>query len=163
MRRPAALMGPVALLCAAGLLLVGCAPSAPKGVDKERLDEAVSGAIGDPASCLMLAEQDSGKRVYRYNSYGACDRKLPACDRPGVRKLEELLRDTVKDGQARALSCNTQADASRGVGWASGVIAGKSGPLVYAAMMEGDRAFPGRMMAERLARAFEKAGLQSAN
>ena len=151
--------GPAAVLAVAGLLLSACAPTAPKGVDKEKLDDAIAGAIGDPSTCLMIAEQGSGKRVYRYNNHGACDRKLPACDRAGTRKLDELLKDTLKDGQPRALSCNTQADASRGVGWASGVIAGKSGPLVYAALMEGDRAFPGRMMAERLARAFEKAGL----
>jgi hypothetical protein len=31
--------------------------------------------------------------------------------------------------------------------------------LVYAAMMEGDRAFPGRMMNERLADALQDAGL----
>ena len=73
--------------------------------------------------------------------------------------MEELLKATLKDGQPRQLSCNTQADASRGVGWAYGVIAGNT-PMVYAAMMEGDRAFPGRMMAERLAGAFKKAGLQ---
>ena len=148
-----------ALLAVAGLALGACSPTAPKGVDKEKLDEAVADAIGDPASCLMIAEQGSGKLVYRYNTYGACDRALPACDGPGTRKLQDLLKAAVKDGQPRALSCNTQADASRGVGWASGTIPGKT-PLVYAAMMEGDRAFPGRMMAERLARAFQKAGLQ---
>ncbi len=67
------------------------------------------------------------------------------------------MRATVKDGQVRTLSCYTQADASRGVGWASGPLAAKG--LVYAAVMEGDRAFPGRMMADRLASAFKKVGL----
>ena len=153
MRRLAALLG------LAGLVLSACTPTAPKGVDKEKLDEAIAGAIGDPSTCLMLAEQDGGRRVYRYNNHGACDRALPACDRAGTRKLDDLLKDTLKDGQPRALSCNTDANASRGVGWASGVIAGKNGPLVYAALMEGDRALPGRMMAERLERAFTKAGL----
>jgi hypothetical protein len=44
------------------------------------------------------------------------------------------------------------------VGWSSGAVPDRP-ELTYAAMMEGPRAFPGRMMAERLARAFKKAGL----
>jgi hypothetical protein len=96
--------------------------------------------------------------VYRYNTHIACARALPACDTPGTRKLDQLLDQTVADGRSRQLSCNSAADASRGVGWASGVIPGKG--LAYAAMMEGDRAFPGRMMADRLTSAFQKVGLQ---
>jgi hypothetical protein len=139
-------------------VLAGCSPTAPKGVDKEKLDEAVSRAIGDPASCLLIAEQASGRLVYRYNSPIACDRQLPACDAAGVRSIDQLLQATRKDGQARQLSCYSTGDASRGVGWASGVLPGKG--LVYAAMMEGDRSFPGRMMAERLSGAFAKVGLK---
>lgn len=146
----------------AAVALGACSPSAPKGVDKDQLDAAVSRAIGDPASCLLIAEQASGKLVYRYNTHTACARQLPSCGGPGGRDggpqtLDQLLRATVKDGQARTLSCNSTADASRGVGWAAGPIPGKG--LVYAAMMEGDRAFPGRMMADRLSRAFKEAGL----
>jgi hypothetical protein len=137
--------------------LAACGPTAPRGVDKDKLDEAVSAAIGDPASCLLIAEQTSGRIVYRYNTHTACARELPACDAPKLRTIDELLKLTLKDGQPRMLSCNTQADASRGVGWASGVIPGKG--LVYAAMMEGDRSFPGRMMADRLSGAFKDAGL----
>jgi hypothetical protein len=154
-------MPPILKLAAAvalsALALSACAPGAPKGVDKAQLDEAISNAIGDPASCVMIAEQATGKIVYRYNSHTACARSLPACDTPGQRTIEDLVKATAKDGRPRALSCYTQADASRGVGWASGPLAAKG--LVYAAMMEGDRAFPGRMMAERLARAFAKVGL----
>lgn len=146
-----------AALAISGLALASCSSGAPKGVDKAKLDDAISNAIGDPATCVMIAEQATGKIVYRYNSHTACARTLPACDTPGQRTVEDLVRLTAKDGQARALSCYTQADASRGVGWASGPLAAKG--LVYAAMMEGDRAFPGRMMADRLARAFAKVGL----
>jgi hypothetical protein len=146
------------LACAAAGLLAACAPGAPKGVDKDQLDEAVSRAIGDPASCLLIAERPGGHVVYRYNTHIACARALPACDTPGTRKLDQLLDQTVADGRSRQLSCNSAADASRGVGWASGVIPGKG--LAYAAMMEGDRAFPGRMMADRLTSAFQKVGLQ---
>jgi hypothetical protein len=149
-----------ALLLFAGAL-AGCAPTAPKGVDKAKLDEAVSKAIGDPASCLLIADQGSGRLVYRYNTPIACDRELPACDAKGVRSIDQLLAATRKDGQPRQLSCYSTADASRGVGWASGVLPGKG--LVYAAMMEGDRSFPGRMMAERLDNAFAKVGLKSPN
>ncbi|HEY8003847.1 MAG TPA: hypothetical protein VIE16_06440 [Phenylobacterium sp.] len=147
----------------AALALAACSPGAPKGVDKDQLDAAVSRAIGDPASCLLIAEQASGKLVYRYNTHTACARQLPSCggaggaQSAGVQTLDQLLQATVKDGQARTLSCSSTADASRGVGWAAGPIPGKG--LVYAAMMEGDRAFPGRMMADRLSRAFKDAGL----
>ena len=72
-------------------------------------------------------------------------------------RVDQLLQATLKDGQTRTLSCSSTADASRGVGWAAGPIPGKG--LVYAAMMEGDRAFPGRMMADRLSRSFKDAGL----
>jgi hypothetical protein len=155
-RRSAAILAMPALMLLA-LALAACGPSAPRGVDKDKLDEAVSSAIGDPASCLLIAEQATGKIVYRYNTHTACARELPACDAPGGRTVDELLKLTVKDGQPRVLSCNTLADASRGVGWASGPIPGKG--LVYAAMMEGDRSFPGRMMADRLSGAFKDAGL----
>jgi hypothetical protein len=146
--------------CLAVLTLCACSPGAPKGVDKDELDAAVSRAIGDPASCLLIAEQATGKLVYRYNTHTACARSLPSCDPAtpgGAQTLDALLKATLKDGQPRTLSCSSTADASRGVGWAAGPIPGKG--LVYAAMMEGQRAFPGRMMAERLSRAFTSAGL----
>jgi hypothetical protein len=141
------------------MVLCACSPGAPKGVDKDTLDAAVSQAIGDPDSCLLIAEQGSGKLVYRYNTHTACARALPACDASarGMQTIDDVLKVTLKDGQARALSCNSSIDASRGVGWAAGPIPGKG--LVYAAMMEGSRAFPGRMMADRLSHAFKNAGL----
>ncbi len=148
----------IAVACLAAEALTACAPEAPKGVEREALDAAISRAIGDPQSCVLIAELDSGKLVYRYNTHSACDRQLPACAGPGsaMQTIDDLLKVTRKDGQARAMSCNSLADASRGVGWASGAIAGKG--LVYAAMMEGDRAFPGRVMADRLSQAFKDAG-----
>jgi hypothetical protein len=149
----------IAVLSLAALALAACSPGAPKGVDKDTLDAAVSRAIGDPDSCLLIAEQGSGKLVYRYNTHIACARPLPSCDAavPATQTIDQLLKATMKDGQPRTLSCSSTTDASRGVGWASGPIPGKG--LVYAAMMEGDRAFPGRMMADRLAGAFKDAGL----
>lgn len=155
-RRPLELAGSAL----AALSLAACSPGAPPGVNRDDLDAAVSKAVGDPNTCVLIAEAGSGKVLYRYNSATTCAREFPACDGPGTRKLSSLLEGAAKDGQARTLSCNTQADASRGVGWAAGPIAGTE--LVYAAMMEGERAFPGRMMADRLEGAFRKAGVSKA-
>lgn len=148
MRRAAALSG--------FIFLAACSPASMKGVDTAKLDEAVSRAIGDPNSCVLIAERGSGKVVHQYNSHAACRAKWPSCEGESLRNAGDLADLVAKDGQARALSCNTRADASRGVSWAAGPVAGR--PLVYAAVMEGDRAFPGRMMADRLTRAFQRAG-----
>jgi len=141
----------------AAVALAACSPGAPKGVDKDKLDDAVSAAIGDPATCVLIAEQASGKVVYRYNTATICARTLPSCDSPGSRTVRDLLEATRKDGKPRRLSCYSSADASRGVGWASGPIPGKG--LVYAAVMEGKRSFPGMMMADRLEGRFKDVGL----
>ena len=150
------------VLAVAAAALAACAPSAPKGVDKEKLDAAVSDAVGDPASCLLIGQMAGGKIVYRYNTATVCDRELPSCQAsgqgPAAWKVKDLLAATVKDGQPRALSCNTTADASRGVSWASGVLPAKG--LAYAAVMEGTRTFPGRMMADRIEPRFKDLGLK---
>lgn len=148
------------LLLGLVLSVAACAPGAPPGVDKARLDDAISRAIGDPASCLLIAKAGGGRTLYRYNSATACGRTLPACDGPSQRTVTDLLKATAADGKARTLSCDTLPDGSRGVGWASGPIEGTD--LVYAAMMEGDRAFPGLMMADRLKGAFRRAGVSAA-
>src|SRR5438477_440635 len=79
-------------------------------------------AIGDPATCLMIAERATGKVVYRYNTATICARQLPSCEGPVAHGVKELLEETRKDGQPRRLSCSTTADQSRGVGWSSGVL-----------------------------------------
>lgn len=135
--------------------LAACSPDAPPGVDRDELDAAVSRAIGDPATCVLIGQAGSGRLLYRYNSATACDRELPSCSGPGTTRIGEVLKATAQDRQPRTLSCNSTPDASRSVGWAAGPIAGTE--LVYAAMMEGDRAFPGRVMADRLSGAFRRA------
>jgi hypothetical protein len=137
-----------AALAVLGLALAACSPGAPKGVDKDKLDAAVSDAIGDPASCLMIAERGSGRIVYRYNTATVCDRALPSCEGPGARKVKDLAELVAKDGRPRKLSCLTTADASRGVSWAAAPLPAKG--YVYAAVMEGTRTFPGMMMADRI-------------
>jgi len=139
-----------------GLWLAACSSGAPEGLERATLDAAVSKAIGDPSTCVLIGEPGTGRLVYRYNTHVACGRALPSCEGAGTRTADELLKQTAKDGQIRRLSCDTLADGSRGVGWAAGPVPGK--PYVYAAMMEGDRSFPGMMMADRLERAFKTAG-----
>ena len=152
--RPAA-AGP-ALVLAAAVALSACGPHLPKGVDPDKLNDAVSDAIGDPDTCMLIGRQGSGEVVWRYNTHTTCDRSLPACDAPKLRTVDDLLKATARDGQPRQLSCNSTADASRGVGWASGVIRGKG--LVYAAVMEGPRALPGRIMSDKVEGALQDAG-----
>lgn len=146
-----------ALAALALLILTACAPTAPQGTDKATLDGWVDRAIGDPNSCVLIAKPGEDKPVYRYNERLICDRGWPACEAKGQQTVNDLLTAVAKDGKVRTASCFTNEDGSRGVAWAAGPIAGQD--LVYAAVMEGDRALPGRIMAERLAAAFKKAGL----
>jgi hypothetical protein len=146
-----------ALILAA--LLAACAPKAPAGVSKDKLDDAVGGAIGDPATCVLIAERPSGKIVYQFNNHIACGRLLPACAGGAARQtVQQLLRATLADGRPRMTSCTWSNDPSKGISWASGPIPGKN--LTYAALMEGQRALPGRMMAERLEDAFKSTGVE---
>lgn len=156
MRKASAALAPLALALMA-LALAACGPRLPKGVDADKLDQAVSDAIGAPQTCMLIGRQGSGEVIWRYNTHTTCARTLPACDPPGVRTVDELLKATAKDGKPRTLSCNSSADASRGVGWSSGVIQGRG--LVWAAVMEGERALPGRIMTEKVEGALQDAGL----
>src|SRR3954451_10067006 len=90
-----------ALALASALSLAACSPGGPPGVNRDELDAQVSKAIGDPASCLLIAKSGSGRLLYRYNSATACDRELPACSAPGKTKVAHLLEATAKDGQPR--------------------------------------------------------------
>lgn len=156
MRRGAGLLA-LALTSLALTSLGGCSRGLPKGVSPDRLNEAVSDAIGDPNTCVLIGKRGSGEVVWRYNTHTTCARSLPACDAPALRTVDGLLKATARDGQPRTLSCNSAPDGSRGVGWASGPLPGH--PLVYAAVMEGNRALPGRIMADKVEGAFQDAGL----
>lgn len=148
--------GVAAGLALAALTLAACGPRLPKGVDSAKLNQAVSDAIGDAQTCMLIGRQGSGQVVWRYNSHTICGRTLPACDRPGVRTVADLLQATARDGQPRTLSCDSATDGSRGVGWSSGVIPNHG--LVYAAVMEGERALPGRIIAEKVEGALQDGG-----
>ena len=135
-------------LALAALSLAACAPTAPKGVDKAALDDAVSRAIGGPTTCLLIGERASGKVLYRYNTATVCARSLASCAGSGTQTVQDLLRATAADGKPRRVSCNSGPDASRGVAWAAAVLPASGD--VYAAVMEGEQTFPGMMIAERL-------------
>ena len=76
-----------AILTAAGFALAACEPALPKGVDADRLEAAVSGAIGDPNTCVLIGRPGSGQIVWRYNTHLTCGRGLPVCDKPGGRTV----------------------------------------------------------------------------
>lgn len=148
-------------LIAAGLLLVGlaaCTPKAAQGLRTNQLDTYVSQAIGDPATCLLLADAATGKVVYRYGDDFNCTRTLPACDVAGVMNARTALSYATRSG-GRMASCPSVPDGSRQVGWAEGRVQSSKRNLVFSAVMEGQNALPGHEINARLFDAFQKAGL----
>jgi len=150
----------LALLAAAALIVTGCSPSLPEGIDESALTQAVGRAIGGPSTCVGIADRD-GKRVWRAGGYITCSRNLPDCQGRTV-TAETLLEEAVgKPG--RFASCPTGTGGINTVGWALGPVpVGEGKPdrgLTYVAVMEGERALPGREVQERVERAFAKAGL----
>ncbi|MDO9222668.1 MAG: hypothetical protein Q7U20_03035 [Caulobacter sp.] len=150
------------LLAVAGLALAACSPTAPRGADQSVMDQAVSKAIGDPNTCVLVLKPGTAEVVYRYGSFATCGRILPACSTPGTLTAEALGKAAAA-GDVRAASCDTLADGSRRVGWASGPVpqteAAEHDPLVYAAVMEGPSVLPGREIKARLEPALVRAGM----
>lgn len=136
-------------------VLAACAPTAPKGVDKAALDDAVSRAIGDPGTCVLISE--GGKLVYRYGSNVVCGRTLPSCDQTAPRTVADLLAAAPTAGQPRTASCRSNPEGTRVVAWAAGPVEG--GDLTFAAVMEGNEVPPGVIIADKLKTAFARAGL----
>jgi hypothetical protein len=143
---------------ALALALAACAKPPGGGLPSDALDKAIGASIGDPTTCVVIAERSSRKILYTYGQRFNCVRGLPACDRPGFMTAQQALTlADVSDG--RGASCPSNPDHSRNVGWAEGRIAGSKRDLIYSAVMEGDRALPGQEMMARLADAFGSAGL----
>jgi hypothetical protein len=136
----------------------GCSGGGQTALPSDALDHAVGQAIGDPDTCLLIADRGTGKVLYRYGAPFNCIRGLPACDRPGYMSAKQALAlATAPDG--RQASCPSNPDGSRVVGWAEGKVASRTRDLVYSAMMEGQTALPGHEINARLYDAFQKAGL----
>lgn len=151
------------------LMLTGCSqPAAKKGgtlaedrdhrLPSSALDQGIGAGIGDPTTCVLIADKTTGKVLYQYGEIFNCVRGLPACDRPGVLSARQALAFATLP-QARETSCASVPDGSRMVGWAEGPVGPKSPNLVYSAVMEGQKALPGHEMAARLSQAFQNAGL----
>ncbi|MDB5480123.1 MAG: hypothetical protein JWO83_1176 [Caulobacteraceae bacterium] len=138
--------------------LAGCSVPPRSALPTDALDHAVADAIGDPDTCLLLADRASGKVLYRYGAPFNCIRGLPACDRQGFLSANQALALAATPGGRRA-SCPSNTDGSRTVGWAEGKVASHQRDLVYSAMMEGQTALPGQEMNARLYDAFQKVGL----
>ena len=149
-----------ATLLAALTTLAGCGGKLPQDVDEARLTDAVSRAVGDPGTCLLIGEAGSGRVVFRYNTHMVCGRVLASCEAVGTRRLSDLLEATAVDRKPRRATCDNPADAARTIAWASGPVAGRA--LAYAAVMDSERAFPSRIMAERIEAALASAGLSRA-
>jgi hypothetical protein len=148
------------LLAALVLIPAACAPTPPsgRGLNKDALDEAIAAAIGDPDTCVLLADRATKAVVYRYGEHMTCARSLPACDRPGTSTVEDALAFAgTPDG--RTASCASNPEVTRGVAWAEGRVESDKRDLIYSAVMEGQRALPGREIAVRLREALKKAGV----
>ena len=128
--------------------LSGCSPKLPEGVDAERLTEAVGSVIGDPATCVIVAEQGTGKVLWRSSRRQVCSQEREACTRPGRTTPEALVQEAAK-GATLMTGCES-------VSWAAGATPRPG--VVYAAVMYGARALPGREIARRLDSAFEASG-----
>ena len=152
-RRPDPLLRTAAL--AALVLVAACTPPAGQGLPRERLDDLIGRSIGDPATCVLLADRATGRIVYRYGDRVTCDAALPACDRPGTLTAADTLR--LIEGGPRMVSCPS-SNPGRGVGWAAGPAPGARG-LNYAAVMDSSRALPGREIRVRLEGALRDAGI----
>ncbi|MFI4975461.1 MAG: hypothetical protein ACHP84_13055 [Caulobacterales bacterium] len=160
MTKPHASSRGAAVAAIAAALLCACTPTPPsgRGLDKDALDAAIGRAIGDPTTCVLLADRVSGQVVYQYGDPFNCARPMPACDTAGTMNDKDALKTAARPG-GRMVSCNSVPDGSRTVGWASGRVQSQKRDLVYAAVMEGQRALPGQEMSARLDGAFSQAGL----
>ena len=148
-----------ALVIVAGLALAACSPKLPKGVNEALLADSVGRAIGGPNTCVLLADK-AGKVVWTGGGYITCSRNLPTCG--GVTTTAQTVLDGAIGKPARFASCPSGPGVNT-VGWAMGPVpTGEGKPdrgLYYVAVMEGERALPGREVQDRVQEAFERAGL----
>ena len=160
------------LLPAATLLMLTLAACGPKAggaggggphigggdaLPADALDAGIGKAIGDPTTCVLIANRTDRKVLYRYGEGFNCVRGLPACDRPGVISAEQAL--ALAGGDGRHASCNSTTSGDRTVGWAEGKATSGKRDLIYSAVMEGQRTLPGMEMSARLDEVFRQAGL----
>ncbi|HEX3918639.1 MAG TPA: hypothetical protein VHW60_14980, partial [Caulobacteraceae bacterium] len=139
------------LALSATAILAACSrsPSGPPPAPPNVLDAQVAHAIGDPNTCVLLADAATGKIVYRYGDDANCTRQLPACDSPATMNAHDALKFATQAG-GRMQSCPSVPDGSRSVGWAEGKAPSTKRNLIYSAVMEGADALPGHEINARL-------------
>jgi len=144
------------------LALLAACSQAPDGIDVDRLDQEVGGAIGDPSTCVLIVEKVTARVVYRSGSHANCGRRLPSCNAPGLISADELAK-LAAAGEQRTVSCDSGPGGVNRVGWAAGSAprsaGSEHGDLAYAAMMEGPSVLPGREIKIRLEAALRRAGM----
>lgn len=147
---------------AATLALAGaCSPPLPSGVDPDALKASVGDAVGDPNTCVLIAEAGTGRSVWRYGASRACGLAWPACSGTEVRTVEQLMKTAGREGAEIWASCPSNADRSRTVAWAAGPVPGRQ-ELVFTAVMEGAKTPPGIVLGDKLRSALERGGLSPA-
>jgi hypothetical protein len=129
--------------------LAACGPKLPKSVNQDALEQSIAMSMGDMNTCVVLADRATGKIAWSTGLKEACRAKYPACTADKSIDVNDLAK--------QALSGVTVTTGCSLVSWAAGT-AGKS-TYVYAAVMSGERALPGREMSLRLDSAFAAAGL----
>ena len=157
-RRDGVGRGPAIVALGLAAALCACTPRSGQGLPLSRLDTLVGQAIGDPSTCVLLADARTGQVVWRYGDAFNCARQLPACDAPGLMNATSALAFAARPG-GRMQSCPSVPDGSRTVGWAEGRVQSRTRELIYSAVMEGQKALPGHEINARLYDAFDKAGL----
>lgn len=149
-------------LAATLALVAACSPPLPSGVDPDALKAAVGDAVGDPNTCVLIAEAGTGRGVWRYGTSRACGLAWPACSGAEVRTVEQLMKTTGREGAEIWASCPSNADQSRTVAWAAGPVPGRQ-ELVFTAVMEGAKTPPGIVLGDKLRGALERGGLSPAS
>ena len=137
--------------------LAGCAPGLPKGVSSAKLETALDDKVGDPNTCVLIGKAGSGAEVYRYGTHVVCGQAWPSCQDANLMTATALLPVVARAGSHSNLSCPTNPDGSRSVGWASGPVDGHP-DLVFVAVMEGTTTPPGMVVAEHISSALRTAG-----
>jgi beta-lactamase class D len=54
-------------------------PGSHLGFDKDALENAIDNDFGGVGTCVAIDDAKTGHEVYRYNSYGVCENKMPPC------------------------------------------------------------------------------------
>ena len=114
------------------MMLAACAPKGPEGVDPDILAQAVGQSVGDPGTCVVLAERETGNIVWKSAKSYVCARTLPSCVTSAERSVEDLAKEAAKGGVLMTGCSN--------VTWAAGPTRREN--LVFAAVLSRELGLP---------------------